>query len=436
MLQNFFFHLESINSFIWSYLAFGIILFLGLYFTITSKAFQFRKFPRIFNNFLSTFKNDEKSEKGENPFRLFLTALGGSIGIGNIVGISLAIQIGGPGALFWVWIAGILGMLLQYSEVYIGMLHRKENSSNGYSGGPMHFLPVAFKKKYVAYIAAFLLCVYGVELFIFNVISESISSNWHIPKPIVIGAVLSLVLLAVSGGVKRISKICISILPIFLSIYGIMAAIVFFKHISLVPTVFLSIVKGAFTTQAATGGFAGSTVLLTIAAGLSRGAYAGDLGIGYNSIIHCQTKTDKPHTQAALTSMGILFNTFIVCSISTFLVLITDVWSDKMDVSLMVQAALAKHFPYMNLYMPLFLFVMGYLTVTTYFFVGLKCAEYISPKRGKLLYYLYAIIALPLFAFVDPKEAFILMSTAGALLLLLNLTAIFILRKQIKFHVD
>ena len=137
-----------------------------------------------------------------------------------------------------------------------------------------------------------------------------------------------------------------------------------------------------------------------------------------------------------MTIIGVFIDTFVICTLSILIVLATGYWKSDVDVTLMVQEALSLHFPYMHIFMPVFLFLLGYTTILAYFVVGAKCAKFISPKWGPRLYYLYACITLPLFAFVDAKEAFVVMSLSGALLLILNLTGIFMLRKQIHFGLD
>lgn len=145
-MVNFFFCLEKINDFIWAYINFILIVALGLVFAWRSNFFQLRKFAKILKIFWGFYQKEEKSATGVPPLKAFFAAIGGCIGIGNVVGICTAIQIGGPGALFWTWIAGFLGMLLKYSEVYLGMIHRVKNANGGYDGGPMFFLKKAFKK--------------------------------------------------------------------------------------------------------------------------------------------------------------------------------------------------------------------------------------------------------------------------------------------------
>ncbi len=433
MINNFFSHLEILNDFIWGYVAFALIVVFGLYFTLKSRVFQIRKFIGIFLNFISLKKKIEHTQRGIHPLKTFYAAIGGCIGIGNVVGIATAVQIGGPGALFWTWVGGFLGMLLQYSEVYLGMIYRKKNAHGGYDGGPMYFLPKAYKCKWIAYVVAFLLCLYGMEIFMFNVMADSISLNWHLNKYLVVGVLLAAVLAVTYGGIRRVGSVCGKIIPLFIVLYLVMGAWVLFQHSADIPRIISLIFKGAFTEQAAIGGFAGSSVMLAISMGLSRGAYSGDIGVGYMSIIHAESSEQNPRKQASLSIMVIFIDTFIICTMSILLAIITDKWYTTKDVTLMVQEALGMYFPHMEIFMPFFLFLLGYTTIISYFAVGVKCARFISQKYGSWLYYIMACIALIVFAFVDPEQAFVVMSIAGASLLIINLIGIFILRKQIKF---
>ena len=429
--------LEWLNDFIWGHVSFILIVGLGLYFSIRSRFFQIVHFGKIFGSFISFFGERAAAKTaGVHPIKVFFAAIGGCIGIGNVVAICTAVQIGGPGALFWTWVGGFFSMLIQYSEVFLGLRHRVLNQEGSYDGGPMYFLPVAYKRKWPGTLAALLLCIYGVEIFMFNVMSRSISINWHINYHLTVVVLLLAVLLVATGGIKRVGEVCSAIVPLFIALYLGMAFWIIFQHASEIPDVLLQIFKGAFTPQAAIGGFAGSTFVLTISMGLSRGAYSGDIGVGYTSVIYAESHTTQFKRQSALTIIGIFLDTFVICSLSIFLVLLSGHWSSGIDVTLMVQEALGMHFPYMDLFMPFFLFLLGYSTIVAYFVVGIKCAKFLSPKWGPPIYYLYAAITLPLFAYVEASQAFLIMSLAGACLLILNLTGIFLLRKEIEFGLE
>ncbi len=429
--------LELANEFLWAHIAFVLIVGAGFYFSISSRFFQIRRFGGILRSFFGFFSERvSQGDKGIHPLKTFFAAIGGCIGIGNVVGICTAVQIGGPGALFWTWVGGLCGMLIQYSEVYLGFRYRVPNSSGSYDGGPMYFLPTAYKQRWVAPLVCVLLCIYGVEIFMFNVVADSISTNWHLNEYLVVAVLLLAVLIVATGGINRVGEICSAIIPLFILLYLVMSFWVIFHHLSDIPAMFGMIFKGAFTPQAAIGGFAGSTVMLTISMGLSRGAYSGDIGVGYTSVIYSEGHSSQFKRQSSMTVIGVFLDTFVICSLSIFVVLLTGHWKTDIDVTLMVQEALGMHFPLMEFFMPFFLFLLGYSTILTYFVVGLKCAKFISPKWGPRIYYLYAAISLPLFAFVDPSQAFLVMSLSGAFLLMLNITGMLLLRKEIKFGLE
>jgi AGCS family alanine or glycine:cation symporter len=435
MLEHFFYSLEQINNAIWTYLAFVLVLLLGGYFSVSSRFFQIRKFPQIISSFIHYF-SEKKGKKGVHPIKVFFAAIGGCIGIGNIVGISTAIQIGGPGALFWTWIGGLMGMLIQYSEVYLGLKYRISNEKGSYDGGPMFFLPVAYRVRWVGKLVCFLLCIYSVEIFMFNVIVDSFHANWHVNKALLIILLLVATFAVALGGIKRIGTVCSAIIPLFVAIYLAMSLWILVQNYIVLPQVFFSIFKGAFTEQAAIGGFAGSSVALAISMGLSRGAYSGDIGIGYTSVIYAEGSSLQKGRQASLAVFGVFIDTFVICTTSLVLALTTGHWMLVEDPTLVVQYALGTTFPYMHFFMPFMIFLLGYTTILAYFAVGVKCAKFLLPKWGPKLYYLYAAIVLPLFAFVSPSKAFVIMSLSGAMLLLLNLIGIFLLKKEIVFNLD
>jgi AGCS family alanine or glycine:cation symporter len=428
--------IDLLNEFLWSRVAFALVIGLGGYFSLRSGFFQVRRFPQIVRTFISFFRVKTGAGGGIHPLKAFFAAIGGCIGIGNIVGICTAVEIGGPGALFWTWVGGLAGMLIQYSEIYLGMKTRVPNRQGSFDGGPMYFLPKAFHVQWIAPVVCFLLAFYGVEIFMFNVMVESIAVNWEIDKIVVTAALLIATLSVALGGINRVGEVCSALIPLFILLYIGMGCFLLYTHWEQFPAVLGAIFKGAFTYQAAEGAFAGSAASLTISMGLSRGAYSGDIGIGYNAVIHAESSTRSFGKQASLGVVAIFIDTFVICTLSIFIVLLTGEWKSGIGSALMVQEALSYHFPYMNFFMPLFLFLLGYTTILAYFVVGVKCARFLSPRYGPPLYYAYAAVALPLFAFVDPASAFSVMSLAGAALLICNLIGMFMLRHEVRFELD
>ena len=277
-----------------------------------------------------------------------------------------------------------------------------------------------------------MLCVYSTEIYMFRVITHSVNVNWHVPSALVTILLLGLVLYASSGGISRVGKISTVIISLFLVLFSGMCLWVFLLHIGEVPQMFHLIFRSAFEGHAPLGGFAGGGIYLAVSQGMARGCYSGDIGVGYASIVHAESRQQDPRKEAQSAILGIFIDTFIVCTFSTFLILLTGVWHESVPASQLVQDALAFHFPYMEFFMPLFLFLLGYSTLIAFFVVGLKCARFLHPKRGAMAYYIYAISAFLVFSVLDQEYALTIMSIFGGLLLVLNIIGIFKLRKEIE----
>ncbi len=434
MLNAIFNLLTAVDELFWGYAAFVLIVVLGLFLTLRSGFFQVRKFPQITKTFFQFMKKSNKAERGIHPLKAFFASTGGMIGIGNVVAIVTAVQFGGPGALLWVWIAGMIGAIIKYHEIYLGCKFRVENKEGGYDGGPMYFLRKAFNIRFVSILVAALLCIYGVEVYQFSVITESITTNWHFPRIGVIGALLALVLYACSGGVRRIGQICTYVMPIFLLTYIGMGVWIIFQEMGAIPALFAEVFRSAFTGHAAVGGFAGSSMILAVQHGISRAAYSADIGIGYDSIIQSESASSHPERQARLAILGVAIDN-LICTLSILIVLLSGAWKalDPLVGSELIQVSLSKYFPLMEFFIPFFFIVTGYTTLIAYFVVGIKCATYLAPRWGRKIYLAYGTGAFIFFSYVSQTQALLLMSVAGASLLILNLLGIFRLRHEVHF---
>jgi AGCS family alanine or glycine:cation symporter len=363
----------------------------------------------------------------------FFAGLGGCVGIGNVVAITTAVQIGGPGSVFWMWVTAIVGSLVKYSEVFLGIRYRVPSKDNSFIGGPMYFLAKGLSPVAATFFCIFM-CIYGVEIFQFSVVTNSISHNFGLDKTIVTIVLLVMVIVAAIGGVRRIANICSSVIPLFIVLYIGMGGYVLYASREALPEVFSMIFNAAFSPMAPVGSFVGSSLAIAITQGMRRGCYSSDIGVGYASIIHSATRVKSPAHHASLVIFEVIFDTFIICTMSVLLVLVSGTWKADLLPMHLVQEALGQHFPYMNYFMPFFLFLLGYTTVITYFSAGLKTAEYMAPKYGPPLYYVYSVVILFIFSFVETKQALIVMSIVQVMLLALNLLGILRLRKEIGFN--
>lgn len=423
--------LSKLDQFFWGYVAFIMIMVMGVWLTIQSRFIQIVRLPMIFRTFWTLLLQRQEG-KGIHPLKAFFASTGGMIGIGNVVGVATAVQFGGPGALFWFWVAGLLGGILKYSEIYLGLKFRVENKDGGYDGGPMYYLKHAFRAGWLPILAAILLCIYGVEIYQFSVVAESISNNWHLPWVAVILFLLVAVLWAGIGGVKRISEICSWVIPVFIVFYITMGVSIICMEAGAIPALIKTIFRSAFTGHAAVGGFVGSSMLLAVQHGIGRASYSADICIGYDSIIQSESRASVPEYQAVLAILGVFIDN-IICSITILTVLASGAWKLSGEGSEIVQIAFGRYFPGMNVFLPFFYFVVGYTTLIAYFSVGIKCCRYLFPQKGKLIYVLFAIFMFMMFSYVPQSKALLVMSVSGSMLLIINLLAIFRLRKEIYF---
>lgn len=435
MMNQFFNFIELFVDFLWGYIGVPTLLFVGIYLSFRSGFIQIRKFPAVLKTFFGFLKM-KNDDQGVHPLKAFFACIGGCVGVGNIVGICSAVQIGGPGALFWIWMTALIGATVKYAEVYLGVKHRVSNTEGGYNGGPMYFMQRIFKSRFLPAAVAVLLCIYGVEIYQFSVVAQSLSQNFSISQPLVIVVLLGLVMFAGSGGVNRVGSISSAIVPFFVLLYVGMSFWVLLHHLQEFPAVIKAVFSSAFSGHAALGGFLGSTLLMTISHGVRSGCYSGDLGIGYASVIHAESSTHVPEKQASLVIFDIFLDTFLICTSSVMVILATGVWQDPLPTGMLVQTALGMYFPHMDIFMPVFLFLLGYSTINAYFCVGLKCAEFLSPSYGKKLYYAYAAASLFAFSFAATEQARNIMAIAGGLLMVVNSYGIFKLRNELSFDVE
>jgi AGCS family alanine or glycine:cation symporter len=239
------------------------------------------------------------------------------------------------------------------------------------------------------------------------------------------------------GGVQRVARLCSWIMPAFILVYICMSLWVIGSYFADLPAVMAMVIKSAFSGHAALGGFAGGTMMLAIQNGMAGACYAADIGIGYDSTIQSESHTIYPERQARMAFFGVCLDNFI-CTLSILVILVTGLWQTPIgsERAPLVQIAFSHYFPFMHIVMPIFVFILGYTTLIAYLIVGMKCAKYLFPQNGSKYYIAYSIAVFCFFSFFDQTHALLVMRMAGALLLIINLTGIYRLRKEIVFAYD
>lgn len=424
-----------LDDFLWSYVCWALIVGSGIYLTIISRGLQFRALFNFSANIKDIYSEASNSDNGGvHPFKLYFASVGGMVGLGNIVFISLAIMIGGPGSIFWTIIASLSGMLLKYSEIYLGVKYRIQNPNGTFNGGPMYFLQKAFKPKIFAYVFAFLLCLYGVEISNFLIIVDRIEHSFEFNRYIIILGLLIAVIYSSIGGISRLANICSIIMPVFMIGYILFAVYIIICNASILPEFFKTVLSSAFTGHAQLGGFVGSSMILCAYLGISKTVYSGDIGIGYDSIVQSETTITNPRKQATL-AIYALFTDALICILTNTMLGVTGAWYtlNHLQPSDIVAQLLSGYIPYSDIFMTLLLFFAGFTTIIAYLVAGTKCAQFISPKYGKIIYLLYAVFAFIFFCRFSQINVIIIMGFLSGMLVLLNVCGILSLRKDIEF---
>lgn len=439
MFESFFTYLEFVDESLWNYIGVPAILCLGLYLSYKAKFMQvihFSRVTKIFFDFLKKNKTTKQSSDtiGIHPLKAFFAAVGGCIGVGNVIVVCTAVQLGGPGAVFWMWITAFIGMIVKYSEIYLGITYRIKNKNGGYSGGPMYFLQQVFSGPLIPILVCILLCIYGVDMYMFRTVTHAFTQWWGWNEYFVIVGLLLAVLLGGEKGMERVGTISSAIIPLFLTAFSLCSLWIFILNWHALPSVFISIFTSAFTPHAAIGAFTGVGLLTTITHGMKRACYTGDIGIGYASIIHSETAEANPARQASLGIFGIFLDTFVVCTITVLLILVTGTWHQGIHEEQIVAHILSQHIPYIHILWPIFIFLLGYSSILAVFASGTKAAQFLSPLYGKSIYNFYAIIMFVLFSFIgEDGQILTTMSFIGCILLLINLWGMVKLAKKIRF---
>ncbi|MDX2049957.1 MAG: amino acid carrier protein [Rickettsiaceae bacterium] len=436
-IDNIFYYLEVVDNFFWGYIGFVAILISGLYLTIKSRGKQFRvlyNIAKVIRELQEESKN--KDATGLHPLKLFFTSVGGMIGVGNIVGVGVAVMLGGPGSIFWMWIASIFGTLIKYSEIYLGIKYRVlSQDRKSYNGGMMYYLEATFKSKVLAKVSAILLCIYGVEILQFTVLVNRLESTFSIDRNLIITALLLSVIYSSIGGINRLATICTAVMPIFLILYALGCIYIICVNYQLMPGLMSNIFYAAFNGQAAVGGFVASSFVHTAYLGCSKAVYSGDIGIGYDSVVQSETKVVCPMKQSRLSILALTLDT-LICSLSCIIIGVTGAWHNMshLEPSEVVSKIFSLYFPYSDYFLTLVLFFSGFTTVIAFFTVGLKTASFVSSSYGKNFYFVFGVFCFIFFANFSEERAIIIMNITSVLLVTINIIAILKMRNEIEFY--
>tara|TARA_R110002110_G_scaffold157570_1_gene354567 strand:+ start:124671 stop:125999 length:1329 start_codon:yes stop_codon:yes gene_type:complete len=422
--------ITTINSWAWGPVMLVLLLGTGLYLSIGLRFLTLRNIPRAFALLLG---GREGHGKGDiSPFSALMTSLSATIGTGNIAGVATALVLGGPGALFWMWITALVGMATKYAEAVCAVRFREQDAAGNYSGGPMYYIRNGLHKRWHWLAWAFAIfgtiAGFGIANTVqSNSVSQVLRDSFAVP-PLATGLVLMVLVAAVIlGGVRRIARVASWLVPFMALSYMLMSLIVIITHISAVPAAVAVIVESAFTGSAATGGFAGATVWAAIRFGVARGVFSNEAGLGSAPIAHAAARTDQPVHQGMIAMLGTFIDTLVVCTMTGLVIVIMDVLPSGVSGASLTSMAFADGMPGGQYVVSLGLCLFAFTTMIGWSFYGERCAVFLFGVRASLPFRLLWVAAIPVGTMIELELVWLIADTLNAFMAIPNLIALLLL---------
>ncbi len=427
--------LNRINDFLWGLPL--LILLMGTHIYFTCKL----RFPQrhLWYAIRLSMGKADNTDQNLSPFSALATTLAATLGTGNIIGVSTAVALGGPGAIFWCWITGILGMATAYSECYLSVLFRHQRSDGAYIGGPMYVLKNGLHNAFLGgiYATCTLIAAFGVGCTTqANSVTQAATMTFHL-SPHLVGIVLAFLTgTVILGGVKSIANICERMVPAisFVYLFGcVLLLILYYKQL---PAAIWLILKDALSFSSVAGGVAGGTLQHAVRYGIARGLFTNEAGIGTSAIAAAASHTTKPRIQAYVSMTAVFWDTVVMCLITGF-VIVANMLYDPASVVGAAQtdltAAAFSHLPYVgNAFLTISLAAFAITTLIGWSYFGEKATEYLMGSKG-IPYYKLAYILMIYFGAIIPMNlVWECTDLINALMVLPNVLALYLLRNRIK----
>ncbi|HFI0451275.1 TPA: alanine/glycine:cation symporter family protein [Streptococcus suis] len=421
--------MQNINNFVWGPPLLLLLVGTGVYFTLRLGVFQISKLPTAFR---LIFSSDQSGQGDVSSFAALCTALAATVGTGNIVGVATAITTGGPGALFWMWVAAFFGMATKYAEGFLAIKYRTKDANGQAAGGPMHYITLGMGQKWKPLaiffaISGVLVALLGMGTFSqVNSIASSMSSSFGLAPQLVSIVTAISIAFFIFGGIEKISEVSTKIVPFMAILYILASLTVLALHWDqLLPTLAL-VLKSAFTPAAAAGGFAGATVQQAIQRGIARGVFSNESGLGSAPIAAAAAKSDNPVEQGLISMTGTFIDTLIICTLTGLTILVTGQWSVAgLEGAPLTQAAFATVFGQSGaLALTISLALFAYTTILGWSYYGERCIEFLFGTKSILPYRLVFVAMVALGGFLKLDLIWTIADIVNGLMALPNLIAL------------
>lgn len=420
--------LNQIDSIVWGPWLLILLVGTGVYLSCRLGFLQVMKLPRALK---LIFFARNKGDGDIDSFKALCTALAATVGTGNIVGVATAIKLGGPGALFWMWLAAFFGMATKFSEGCLAVKFRQVDDQGNIAGGPMYYIEMGLGKKWKPLAVAFAL--FGIMTAMLgsgtttqmNAIVSSVNAGFGVSTYITCAIVTILVAIITFGGLQSISQTASKIVPAMAVIYFIVTVIFLIMNASELPHAVGEVISGAFNGTAAAGGFAGAGIMLTIRSGIARGLYSNESGLGSAPIVAAAAKTKWPAEQGLISMTGTFIDTIIICTLTGLTIIVSGVWTGTTNGAEMTQAAFATTYGSLAPFiLTISLTLFAFTTIIGWNYYGERCWEYLFGTKTIKLYRIGYIAILASAVFLKLEAIWSLADIVNGLMAIPNLIAL------------
>ncbi len=422
--------LGTVSGFVWGPVTIVLLVGTGVLITLLSRVIQVRKFFYAWQ--LISGKFDNPDDTGEiTHFQALSTALSATIGTGNIAGVGTAIALGGPGAVFWMWVTALFGMALKYGECLLSLNFRIIHEDGTVGAGPMYYLERGLKQKWLGVLFAIFAAVasFGIGNMVqANSVAEPVETYFGVPK-IVTGLIIGiLVFLVIVGGIKRIGQVASRLVPFMTVFYIAGCLVIIFTHLEAIPQAFACIVHDAFTGTAAAGGFAGATLAQVIRFGVARGVFSNESGLGSAPIAHGAARTKEPVREGLVAMLGPFIDTIVICTMTALIIILTGAFQTGITGADLTARAFNLGLPGPGGYIVAFgIIIFAFSTTISWSYYGDRCVDYLLGEKLVMPYRVLFCLLLPVGAFVRLELVWTISDIFNALMAWPNLMGLILL---------
>ncbi len=427
-MESFIPMLNAIDSFMWGPPLITLLVGTGIYLTLRLRLLQVVRLPKAL---ALIFKAKNHGEGDVSSFKALCVALAATVGTGNIVGVATAVKIGGPGAIFWMWMAAFFGMATKYAEGLLAVKYRSTDAKGNIAGGPMYYIRQGMGEKYkplaTFFAAATILVAYfGIGTFPqVNAIVDSAEISFGLSK-VLTGFVLTVLIAAITiGGLQSIAKVASKVIPFMAIMYIAISLGLIVMNIDALPAAVALVLESAFTGTAAAGGFAGSTIMMAMQNGIARGVFSNESGLGSAPIAAAAAKTKEPAEQGLISMTGTFIDTIIICTMTGLALVLTGVWQGDAAGAAMTSAAFASAYGNIgSMLLTVALVLFAFTTILGWNYYGERACIYLFGTKGVMPYRLIFIVLIASGGFLKLEAIWILADIVNGLMAIPNLIAL------------